>query len=153
MACGSLNPEKRNCATPQLVQTVELTLLHTKDMHNNVTEIHQQPTGIGVSLGSKDGLPSLFQALLHGLSNCLALSARLHGHQDESVRVRTDAADIKEDNIAGLPILRNPDGATRNIDGVRHRSVRRGKFACHWVMVRYAPRGNNAPGDPLMAGK
>ncbi len=122
-------------------------------MHNNVTEIHQQPAGIGFSLGSQDGLPSLFQALLRGLPNCLTLAARLHGHQDESVRVRTDAADIKKDNIAGLPILSNLDRASRNIDGIRYSGVRRGKFACHWVMVRYAPRGNNAPGDPLMAGK
>ena len=153
MASGSLNPEKRHSQTPQPVQTVELTLFHTEDMHNNVTEIHQQPAGIGFSLGPQDGLPSLFQALLRGLPNCLTLSARLNGHQDESVRVRTDAADIKKDNVAGLPILGNLDRAPRNCDGIRHRGVRRGKFACHWVMVRYAPRGNNAPGNQRMAGK
>ncbi len=122
-------------------------------MHNNVTKIHQQPAGIGFSLGPQDGLPSLFQALLRGLPNCLTLATRLHGHQDESVRVRTDAADIKKDNIAGLSILSNLDCASRNINGIRYGDVRRGKFTCHWVMVRYAPRGNNAAGDPLTAGK
>ena len=140
-----MNPDQGHGAAPQLLKTVEFPLLLGEDVDDNVAEVHQEPAGVRVSLGSQHRLTGLFQALVHRFPNRLPLPLRFNGHQDEGVRVGADLSHVEQENVARLSILGNFDCLASEFDAIdgRIRTDGSGLFR-HEAILRHRARRNNA---------
>ncbi len=145
-----MNPDKGDCAAPQPFQSVERALLLSKNVNDHVIEIHQEPSGVRVALRAQHGLACLPQPFVHGLAYRLPLPARFNRHQNKRVRVSAQPADVKQEDVARLPVLRNLHGLPGEGDAIERCPI---DILCmsmirHSAILRHDARGNNAGGAP-----